>query len=145
MVGTSSARPRTWWSATTGAHHSSRSGSTVSGFEFTTYERSKLYTYYGGVYIGRDTVYAPNNGNLVGYGFTGSSNSQNRSAQEGTIGYTYTFWKDAKYGALALMGQYSYFTRNPWFVAAGTPKNTHMNEVWLNLRYTLPGSAPKVE
>jgi hypothetical protein len=121
-----------------------KSGSNVTGFEFSS-KNFSLYTYYGGVYIGRDIVYAPNNGTLVGYGFPGSSNSQNRSAQEGTVGYSYTFWKDAKYGALSLMGQYSYFTRNPWFVAPGTPKDTHMNEVWLNLRYTLPGSAPKAE
>jgi hypothetical protein len=40
------------------------------------------------------------------------------------------------------MAQYSYFTRAPWFVASGAPGNTHMNVVFLNLRYTLPGSAP---
>lgn len=61
--------------------------------------------------------------------------------QEGTLGITNTLWKDARYGALSFMAQYSYFVRNPWFVASGTPKNTHMNEVFLNLRYSLPGSA----
>jgi hypothetical protein len=40
------------------------------------------------------------------------------------------------------MGQYALFTRVPWYVASGTPSGTHMNEVWVNLRYTLPGSAP---
>jgi hypothetical protein len=117
------------------------SGSTVDGFEFT-HKNFLLYTYYSGVYIQRDAISAPNNGGLVGYGFNGSANSQNRAVQEGTIGFTDTFWKDAKYGALAFMAQYSYFTRAPWFVASSAPGNTHMNMVMLNLRYTLPGSAP---
>jgi hypothetical protein len=121
-----------------------KSSSTVTGFEYT-HGRFQAYTYYGAVYIARNVIAAPNNGNLVGYGFTGSPNSQNRSAQEGTIGFIDTFWKDSKYGALSLMGQYSYFTRNPWFVASGTPKNTHMNEAWLDLRFTLPGSAPSLK
>jgi hypothetical protein len=90
-------------------------------------------------------VVAPDGSTLFGYGFSGSANSQNRSVQEATIGFTNTFWKDAKYGALQLMGQYSYFTRNPWFVASGAPKNTHMNEVRMNLRYALPGSAPSLK
>ncbi len=118
-----------------------RSGSTVDGLEFT-HKNFLLYAYYSGVYVQRNALSAPGNGGLVGYGFNGSANSQNRSVQEGTIGFTNTFWKDPKYGALAFMAQYSYFTRNPWFVAPGAQKNTHMNEIFLNLRYTLPGSAP---
>ncbi len=117
------------------------SGSTVDGFEFTR-KNILFYAYYGGVYIQRNAISAPGNGGLVGYGFDGSANSQNRSVQEGTIGFTDTFWKDAKYGGLAFMAQYSYFTRNPWFVAPGAASDTHMNMVMLNLRYTLPGSAP---
>ena len=122
-----------------------RSGSTVTGFELT-HKNLVAYTYYGGVYIARNVISAPGNapgnGDLVGYGFTISAPSQNRSIQEGTIGFTYTFWKDAKYGALSFMTQYSYFMRNPWYVASGAPKGTHMNEVFLNLRYAFPGSAP---
>jgi hypothetical protein len=121
-----------------------KSGSTVTGFEFTQ-RNLQLYTYYGGVYIAQNVAVAPSNGNLVGYGFTGSASSQNRSVQEASIGFIQTFWKDAKYGALSVMGQYAYFTRNPWYVASNTPKNTHMNEVWLNLRYALPGSAPSLK
>lgn len=117
------------------------SGSTVSGFEYTN-KNFLLYTYYGGVYIQRNAIAAPGNGDLVGYGFSGSANSQNRSVQEGTIGFTNTFWKDANYGALSFMAQYSYLTRAPWFVAPGTPGSTHMNIILLNLRYALPGSAP---
>jgi len=118
--------------------------STVSGFEFT-HNNTQLYAYYGGVYIGRNAVIDPASGKLVGYGYSGSSNGQNRSIQEGTIGFNQTLWKDAKYGALNFMGQYAYFTRNPWYVASLSPKSTHMNQVFLNLRYTLPGSAPTLK
>ena len=117
------------------------SGSTVSGFEYT-HKNLLLYTYYGGTYIQRNAISAPGNGGLVGYGFTGSANSQNRSSQEGTFGLTNTFWRDPKYGALQFMAQYSYFMRNPWYVASGAPKGTHMNEIFLNLRYALPGAPP---
>jgi hypothetical protein len=121
-----------------------KSGSTVTGFEFT-HKNFMAFGYYGGVYIGRNVIYSPGNGNFVGYGFTGSANRQNRSAQEATIGFNNTFWKDSGYGALSFIAQYSYFTRNPWYVASGTSKNTHMNAVWLDLRYTLPGSAPTLK
>src|SRR6266699_707191 len=76
-------------------------------------------------------------GKPVGYGFVGSSASQNRTIQEGTLGFNQTMWKDARYGALNLMGQYSYLTRNPWSVAVGSPQQALLNMVFLNLRYTL--------
>jgi hypothetical protein len=114
--------------------------STVSGFEFT-HKNSLLYAYYGGLYIGRNTAIDAN-GKFVGYGFTGSSNGQNRAIQEGTFGLSQTIWKDAKYGALTFMGQYSYLARNPWYVASGQPSKASLNMIFFNLRYTLPGSAP---
>jgi hypothetical protein len=120
------------------------SGSTVSGFEFTS-KNTLVYAYYGGVYIGRNSTLDATANKLVGYGYPGSPNSQNRSIQEGTLGFTQTFWKDAKYGSLSLMGQYSYLVRNPWVVAPGSPGNAKANMVFINLRYALPGSAPVVK
>jgi hypothetical protein len=35
--------------------------------------------------------------------------------------------------------------RNPWYVASGAQKSTHINEVFLDLRYALPGSAPSIK
>ena len=119
-----------------------RSGGAVEGFEFT-HGRSLFYGYYGAVYITRnfsvDTTQAsrPN----IGYGYAGSANSQNRSIQEATLGFNQTLWRDPKYGALNFMGQYSYLVRNPWAIGTG-PEDAHLNMVFLNLRYTLPGSAP---
>ena len=119
--------------------------STVQGFEATIKSNTLLYAYYGGVVSKKNFVGDTTDPLLanIGYGFQGAPNSQNRAIQEGTVGVTQTFWKDPKYGALQFMAQYSYVVRSPWFVAPGTPINTHTNMIFLNLRYALPGSAPK--
>jgi hypothetical protein len=114
--------------------------STVSGVEYTL-KNTVIYSYYGGVYVGRDFT-IDTNGKPVGYGYTGSSSAQNKSIQEGTFGAIQTFWKNPRYGALSLITQYAYLDRNPWYVAAGQPKEAHLNMIFLDLRYTLPGSAP---
>jgi hypothetical protein len=117
--------------------------STVTGFEYTN-KNTLLYAYYGGLYVGRN-VAIDTNGNPVGYGYRGSPAGQNRAVQQATLGFNQTLWKDAKYGALNFMGQYSYLTRNPWAVATGQPKEANLNMVFFNLRYTLPGSAPAMK
>ena len=106
-------------------------------------KNSQIYAYYGGIYINRSTA-VDTNGARIGYGYTGSPNSHNKTTQEGTVGVTQTLWADGKYGSMQMMFQYAYFFRNPWFVAAGAPKEAHENAVWFNLRYVLPGSAPTV-
>ncbi len=112
--------------------------STVDGFEFTLHKNTLLYGYYGGIYIGRDVAVDANGRTLIGYGYAGSPNSQNRAIQEGTFGVIQTFWKDRSYGALSLITQYSYLTRDPWALAVGAPKEAHTNMYWVDLRYTLP-------
>ncbi len=119
--------------------------STVDGFEANLGKNNLLYAYYGGIYIDRDQVFDSTAAGstlakpvYAGYGYTGSSSSQNRAIQEGTIGIIRTFWKSPTYGALSLITQYSYLTRNPWYVATGAPKNTHTSMYWIDLRYTLP-------
>ena len=119
------------------------SGSTVSGFE-ATIKNFQPYVYYGGVYIQRNTA-RDLNGSFIGYGFPGSQNTNNRSIQEITFGWTHTVWRDGRYGALLWMTEYAYFWRNPWFVALNAPKNAHEHAIWFNLRYVLPGSAPTIK
>jgi hypothetical protein len=113
----------------------------VEGVEAQVTPGLMLWGYYGAVLVGRN-VAVDTNGSFVGYGYQGSPNNQNRSIQEATLGFTHTFWKDPRYGALSFMGQYEYAIRNPWYVPANAPKNAHDNTVYLNLRYTLPGGAP---
>jgi hypothetical protein len=119
-------------------------GSTVSGFEYA-YKNTQIYAYYGGIYAGRNTALDANGKSLIGYGYTGSGNGQNKTTQEGTFGWTQTWWRDGKYGAFQTMAQYAYFFRDPWFVAANAPKNAHENAIWFNLRYVLPGTAPTIK
>jgi hypothetical protein len=120
-----------------------KTGSTVSGFEYT-HKNTLLYAYYGGIYVQKNATVDANGTTPIGYGYTGAAANlnQNRSVQEETFGFNQTIWKDGKYGALNFMGQYSFVHRNPWAVPAGSDKVAHLNMVFLNLRYTLPGSAP---
>jgi len=116
--------------------------STVDGFEYLV-GKTLLFAYYGADYIRRDVAVDYTNKNaLIGYGYSGAANSQNRTIQEGTIGFNQTIWKNPNYGALGMIFQYSYLFRDPWYVAAGAPRETHNNMFWIDLRYTLPGQAP---
>jgi len=118
--------------------------SAVEGFEAQAAKNTLIYAYYGGVYGQKNITIDPTGLKAVGYGFPGSGAGANRSVQEGTFGLTQTFWRDPKYGGLQFMFQYSYLIRHPWSVATGQPTDAHTNMVFLNLRYVLPGAAPKV-
>ena len=130
---------------TDGSPSAIHAASTVSGFEYT-HGNSFFYAYYGGIYVPRDVI-IDTTGKPVGYGWAGAGapSSQNRTIQEGTLGFNQTMWKDARYGALNLMGQYSYLSRDPWAIATGASRQALLNMVFLNLRYTLPGGAPNLE
>jgi hypothetical protein len=114
----------------------------IGGFEYTA-GKTLFYAYYGADYIGRDVIIDTTAKNVFGgYGYPKSAPGQNRTIQEGTVGFNSTFWKNPNYGGLSFIFQYSYLFRNPWYVAAGAPANAHNSMVWVDLRYTLPGQAP---
>ena len=119
------------------------SGGTVDGFEARA-GKILLFAYYGGIYIAKDVVIDTTGKTpaLAGYGYTGSSNSQNKAIQEITFGFNQTMWANPRYGAINLIGQYEYLTRNPWYIGTG-PDQTHDNTIYFDIRYTLPGSMPK--
>jgi hypothetical protein len=112
--------------------------STVDGIEANVAKNTLISAYYGGVYIGRQIVLDANGRTPIGYGTATAGVNDNRTIQEYTFGLTQTLWKSANYGALALINQYSYLTRNPWAVATGAPRSTHTNLYYIDLRYTLP-------
>ena len=114
------------------------SGSGIGGIELQPTPKLLLYGYFSAVYIGKNWGVPASGTALLGYGFPGSASSNNRVIDEWTGGFTYTFWKDAKYGALQLMNQYSYLTRTPWATPATGPANAHTNMIFTNLRYQLP-------
>jgi hypothetical protein len=112
--------------------------STVDGLEAQVSKNTLFAMYYGGAYIGRNTTIDTTAAKpvLVGYGEPGTT--QNRSVQEITFDWVQTLWKSPNYGGLALINQYSYVLRDPWYVAPGAPKSAHTNLVYISLRYTLP-------
>jgi hypothetical protein len=108
------------------------SASGIGGFEYQARPISMFYGYYGGAYFRRN--YGTDaGGQFFGFGFPGSAGTANRAVQEGTFGYIHTFWKRPEYGALQVITQYSYLTRNPWTGGRG-----HANMFYTNLRYVLP-------
>ncbi len=121
-----------------GALSGVRSASTVDGIEATLH-KTLLFLYYGGIYIDRNTSIDANGKSVIGYG----AGSQNRAIQEVTGGFNQTFWKNPRYGAINLIGQYEYATRDPFAVAVGAPHAAHDSTVYMDVRYTLPGSMPK--
>ena len=117
-----------------------RSGSTVTGLEATV-GKTLFYSYYGGVYIPKNMALDANGTTKIGYGPI-ASDGQNRAIQEVSFGTNTTLMRDPKWGAINLMFQYSYLQRNPWLVTGTAPTNAHVSMGFVNLRYTLPGSAP---
>jgi hypothetical protein len=107
------------------------------GFEWDFLPTSKLYGYYGQTHIGREYDRLAN-GSYVGYGFPGSSNSNNKLIEEYTVGINQVLWKSERWGDLKLLLQYSYLDRDPWFVAHGTPSSAHMHMGYATIRYDLP-------
>jgi len=116
--------------------------SMVQGFEANLTKKLMVWAYFGYIRVGQNTALDTNGTTKIGYGFLGSSNSNNHMEREYTFGYTHTIWKDAKYGALSTIGQYEYLTRNPWYVALNALNHASDSTIYFDLRYTLPGGAP---
>jgi len=131
------------------------SGMALFGVEATA-KKSQFGFYYGGMYAQRNAFHdVTNPANLTaavacepgdavtlkpcaGFGGINSPNSANRAIQEGTFDWTQTFWKNPQYGAVVLITQTSYLTRAPWFVPGGAPKNAHLVQGFVSMRYVLP-------
>jgi len=107
------------------------------GAEWDATPMSKFYGYFGQVYYGKATA-QQSNGSFVGYGYTGSSTSDNKLIEEYTLGLTQTLWKSPTAGDLKLLLQYSYLSRDPLYVAPNTPSNAHLNMFYFDFRYDLP-------
>ena len=107
-----------------------------------TFGNTQLFFYYGGTYVSKNFAYDANGTTLVGYGYVSSANTNNRSMEELTAGFVQNFWRDPRWGALSLIGQYQFEQRNPWYVATGQPSGAHDNAIYMDVRYTLPGAPP---
>ncbi len=98
-------------------------GGTVDGVECDHQEHAALRLLRRHLHRPQHGCSMPTARRLVGYGYTGSPNSQNRAINEVTFGFNQTMWKNPRYGAINFMGQYEWLQRNPWFVATGAPES----------------------
>jgi hypothetical protein len=114
------------------------SGSGIASAEWQVSKTNVLAFSYSGAYFARAFSTDPSSGALVGYGFAGSANSNNRALNEGTFATQTTLWKHAGYGAVQVITQSSWINRAPWYVAPGQPKDAHLFAGYANLRYVLP-------
>jgi len=112
------------------------SGSGIGGFEYQVTPKWMLYGYYSGAYFEKNTGLVGTT--FSGYGFPGSANTADRYLYEPTFGIIHTAWRNPNYGDLKVITQYSYVSRTPWAVAAGTPATAHTSMVYIDLRYDLP-------
>ncbi len=114
------------------------SASGIGGFELQLTPKFLLYSYYSAVYVQKNWGYPATGTALLGYGYPNSPTSNNRVIEEGAGGFTYTIWKDPKYGALQVMNQFAYVYRAPWALPGTPPVNAHSYMLFTNLRYALP-------
>ena len=114
------------------------SGSTIAGAEWRATKNNVIALTYSGAYFARSFSVDPVTGMLVGYGFHGSANSNNRSIQEGTLATQTVLWTRPGYGSVQVITQSSYITRSPWSPDPGSPKFAHVFAGYANLRYVLP-------
>jgi hypothetical protein len=114
------------------------SGAGIGSLEWQANKRNLLAFSWSDAYFDRVFSTDPSTGTLVGYGFRGSANSNNRNISETTFASQTTLWKQKGYGSVLFITQGSYITRAPWYVAPSTPKDAHVFAGYANLRYVLP-------
>ena len=120
-------------------------GAASAGLEWRASPKTAFAIYYGADYYGRnffaDTTNTTNPGTIIGYGGPGSPNTNNRTIQQVTFDWLLTFWKSERFGAVQYYTQYSYLSRNPWYVATGNPRDAHLSMVYAGIRYVLPSTS----
>jgi hypothetical protein len=129
------------WGATTAPFTIQKvhTGAGLGGFEYQATKNTVASLVYGLDYFSRISSVDPSGTHpTVGYGFAGSANSNNRTIQEGSFATVTNIYRKPSFGALQLITEFSYIERTPWAVATGKPKNAHVFENYLDIRYVLP-------
>lgn len=121
-----------------------RSHGYLAGVEWRVLAPTILSAYYGQAFFDKtafvDITSPIPTQPYVGFGGLNSSNSNNKQIQQWTVDLKHTFWADPRFGAVQGLAQYSYLQREPWFVAAGAPPESHTHLFFTELRYQLPGN-----
>jgi hypothetical protein len=113
-----------------------KSRSWIFGVEDQMLSKTLVDLYYSQAHADAQTA-IDTNGKTIGYGFNPQP-AANQKLSEFSFGVTQVFFRDPKIGGLQVMFEYSYLTRTPFAVAAGSPTSAHANMVFFNIRYILP-------
>jgi len=92
--------------------------------------------YYSGVHTDRQTA-IDTDGKSIGFGFAGSSNSNNKSIQELTFSGSFAAFRSTDRGSAQVSFQYSWLDRERWD-ASVLPSSASMHMFFAQIRYNLP-------
>lgn len=113
------------------------SKSIMGGVEANAGTKTLLFGYVSQIMADQATTIDPANNKAIGFGVA-SQTGANKTIQETSVGFNYSFFKDPKIGAMQLIAQFSYLTRTPFSVPTGTPSSANAKMFFFDLRYILP-------
>jgi hypothetical protein len=108
----------------------------VGGVEQKFSDRLSMGGYYSGVNA-EDKFFVDTDGSYIGFGYPGSSNSNNRKVQEVTGTAAYQIVKSHDRGSAQLNLQASWLTREPWSIQQGL-RSADAFMFFVQVRYNLP-------
>jgi hypothetical protein len=108
----------------------------VAGVEQKVSSIVSLAGYYSGVNTG-DGVHVDTDGRYIGYGYPGSSNSNNKRVDELTFTSSLLAFKTTDRGSAQINLQVSWLEREPWSQTSGPP-SASMFMFFAQVRYNLP-------
>ena len=109
----------------------------MTGIEQRVSKSLTLSGYYSGVRAADSFSLAEDGESYVGYGYPGSSNSNNKRIQEVTGVFAWEAWKLADRGSMQLNIQTSWLTREPWS-PRNRPPSADAILFFAQIRYNLP-------
>ena len=109
----------------------------VGAVEQTLTPRVSVAGYYSGVKA-EDNYFADRDGRFIGFGFPGSSTSNNRSIREFTLTGAYQIVRTPDRGSAQFNTQVSWLTREPWSTPASGLSSAKSFMFLAQVRYNLP-------
>jgi hypothetical protein len=109
----------------------------VGAVEQTMTPRVSVAGYYSGVTAG-DNYFTDRDGGFIGFGFPGSSTSNNRSIREFTLTGAYQIVRTPDRGSAQFNTQVSWLTREPWSTPASGLSSARSFMFLAQVRYNLP-------
>ena len=109
----------------------------VGGVEQTLTPRISVGGYYSGVKAG-DNYFTDRDGRSIGFGFPGSSTTNNRVIRELTLTGAYQIVRTPDRGSAQFNTQLSWLTREPWSVPASGLSSARSFMFLAQVRYNLP-------